>query len=239
MGLLELFLEPLQKTMISNFSILSESVYSDMGLASFVIVASLLYIFCLGSVNSPLSCMLSLSMFIPFYISEIKSIADNLYDGDVINMTALTFKIAGYFLRNSAKLVAASCILSVLIVFLFSYLIFVFKVLILICFYFLMIHPHSYIQDQSVESFLCCVASFLIIYLFFYSSYFSYWICSANYAVVSSFGLFSLFNSSASLKASEMLNVLSNFTLDGLILISMLIQYLINFHLVPKKSILR
>lgn len=194
MGFFQLFFSPIETTLSENFKMLRISLSASHNRTVFLIISfSMGYVFSLGSIKSPLSSLICISLLVPTYVVEIKQILDSVLENEFLRKTQLIEHTCEYTLQRSANICAFLCILSLTITLLLYNFSFFMKIIIVLYCYLKMIHPHSNLKDQSLESFCCCLATFLMIYLFFYSRSFNYWISSVFFAIFSSFGIFWIF----------------------------------------------
>lgn len=192
MDLLTQLLEPIQETISTSLQAiyLACSTSNNRYLAPAVIVFSLCFVFAFGSAMNSISCMISLSMLMPAYALEIRDLLLKMEGkGRILGSIVHFLEV---MVDNSAWFVAILCLASFMLSTVYSGVPAPLLLVILGIYYFDMIYPHSKLPELPLDSFLCSMASFFIMYLFICSKTLKTHICSLAYAVLSSFGLFSL-----------------------------------------------
>lgn len=192
MDLLTQLLKPAQAIITSSFQAMHAtcSFANCKNLVAITIASSLGFVFVFGSAVNSASCMVSLSMLVPACVLEIKSLLLKLEEKDVFANSAID--VLNRIESNAARFVAILCILSFTLSAMRTGVPMVLQLTIFGIYYFNMIYPHSKLPELPLDSFLCCIISFFVIYVFFCSKAFKTYICSLVYAILSSFGLLSL-----------------------------------------------
>lgn len=203
MDLLAQFLKPIQETISASFQpiYLSWCTSSSKSLVSATIAFSLCFVFAFGSAMNSVSCMVSLSMLMPAYVLEIRDLLLKMEGKGHSSSVANFLEVV---VDNSACVVAILCLASFMLSTLYSGVPAPLQLIIFGIYYFNMIYPHSKLPELPLDSFLCCMASFFIMYLFICSKTLKTHICSLAYAVLSSFGLLSLLGNIATDDSMEL-----------------------------------
>lgn len=233
MDLLAQLLKPAQATITSSFQIMHATCNftNYTNLIPIVIIFSLGFVFIFGSAANSLSCMISLSMLVPACALEIRDLLLKLEEGSSFINSAIDLLDEAE--NNAAKYVAILCLVSFILSVTCTGVPVALQLTILGIYYFNMIYPHSKLPELPLDSFLCCIISFFVIYMFFYSRTFKTHLSSLIYAIFSSFGLFSLLHRNITAEDSMIVDLFS-FNLENadgyafhvLVAISMLSQYL-------------
>lgn len=204
MDLLAQFLRPVQETILVSLQTIYAAcdIQACRSLVLAIIVFSLCFVFAFGSAMNSTSCMLSLSMLVPACALEIRDLLLKIEEkGQLLNPT---INLLERVTDNAAWVVAILCIASFVLSAMGSGVPAMLQPVILGIYYFNMIYPHSKLPELPLDSFLCCIASFSIVYLFVCSKTLKSHICTLAYAVLSSFGLLSILESIATDDDSEL-----------------------------------